>query len=63
MKMRFFEEAKKESHLSDYNGQSLGSVAVYADKVILLDKEILKQGTAEEVYTSPEFQQVFGTGK
>ena len=35
MKMRFFEEAKKESHLSDYSGQHLGAVAVYADKVIL----------------------------
>lgn len=35
MKMRFFEEAKKESHLSDYNGQSLGAVAVYGEKVIL----------------------------
>lgn len=35
MKMRFFKEAKKESFLSDYEGQSLGAVAVYADKVIL----------------------------
>ena len=35
MKMRFFEEAKKESHLSDYNGQALGAVAVYGEKVIL----------------------------
>ena len=35
MKMRFFKEAKKESLLSDYNGQHLGAVAVYGDKVIL----------------------------
>ena len=44
------------SHDLDY-------VKKYADKVILLDKEILKQGTAEEVYESPQFQQVFGIGK
>ncbi len=41
------------SHDLDY-------VAKYADKVILLDKEILKQGTAKEVYASPEFDSVFG---
>lgn len=35
MKMKFFKEAEKESHLSDYSGQHLGAVAVYADKVIL----------------------------
>ena len=35
MKMRFFKEAKKESLLSDYDGQHLGAVAVYGDKVIL----------------------------
>ena len=33
--MRFFKEAKKESLLSDYNGQHMGAVAVYGDKVIL----------------------------
>lgn len=35
MKKRFFEEAKKESHLSDYDGAHLGAVAVYKDKFIL----------------------------
>ena len=35
MKMRFFKEAKKESFLSDYEGQHLGAVAVYGDKIIL----------------------------
>jgi len=35
MKERFFEEAKKESHLSDYHGQHIGAVAVYKDKFIL----------------------------
>ena len=35
MKKRFFEEAKKESHLSDYDGAHIGAVAVYRDKFIL----------------------------
>lgn len=41
------------SHDLDY-------VAKYADTVILLDKEILKQGTVKEVYASEEFKGVFG---
>ena len=36
-------------------------VKKYADKVILLDKEIIKEGTAEVVYNSKEFKSVFGT--
>lgn len=42
------------SHDLDY-------VAKYADKVILLDQKILKQGTVKEVFQSEEFKQVFGT--
>lgn len=41
------------SHDLDY-------VARYADKVILLDGTIKRQGTAKEVYRSPEFAAVFG---
>lgn len=41
------------SHDLDY-------VAKYADKVILLDKTILKEGSAKEVFASEEFQEVFG---
>ncbi len=41
------------SHDLDY-------VAKYADKVILLDTTIVKQGTVKEVYESPEFDQIFG---
>lgn len=41
------------SHDLDY-------VAKYADRVVLLDKTVLKQGTAGEVYASSEFKQVFG---
>lgn len=35
MKKRFFDEAEKESHLSDYDGAHLGAVAVYKDKFII----------------------------
>lgn len=40
------------SHDLDY-------VAKYADKVILLDTTVLKQGSVHEVYHSPEFASVF----
>lgn len=33
----------------------------YADKVILLDKEVIKEGTPEEVFHSLEFTNRFGT--
>lgn len=35
-------------------------VRKYADKVILLDKEILKEGTPENVFNSFEFKKCFG---
>ena len=35
-------------------------VVKYADKVILMDKTILKEGSAKEVFASSEFQEVFG---
>ncbi len=31
-----------------------------ADRVILMDKTVLKEGTPNEVYKSPEFEEVFG---
>ena len=40
------------SHDLDY-------VAKYADRVILLDKTVLKQGSAKEVFGSKEFEEVF----
>lgn len=40
------------SHDLDY-------VRKYADHVALLDKTIIKQGNAKEVFESPEFEQVF----
>ncbi len=38
-------------------------VAKYADKVILLESTILKQGTPKEVFNSPEFERVFAQDK
>ncbi len=35
-------------------------VREYADHVVLLDKSVLAQGSAEEVFASPEFTSVFG---
>ena len=35
-------------------------VEKYADKVILLDKEIIKDGTPREVFKSTEFENIFG---
>lgn len=35
-------------------------VAKYADQVMLLDTKVLKQGTAVQVYESPQFREVFG---
>ena len=38
----------------------LDLVKKYADRVVLLDKEIVKEGTAEEVFKSDEFKERFG---
>lgn len=35
-------------------------VKKYADRVILLDKEVIKEGTPEEVFNSREFKERFG---
>ena len=44
------------SHDLDY-------VAKYANKVILLDKSIIKQGSVKEVFSSPEFEKTFYQGE
>ena len=38
-------------------------VREYADHVVLLEKNVLTQGTPGEVFASPEFASVFGTGE
>ncbi len=37
-------------------------VREYADHVVLLEKNVLTQGTPEQVFASPEFETVFGAG-
>ena len=38
-------------------------VREYADHVVLLDKTVLCQGDPRDVFSSPEFDAVFGTGE
>ena len=53
-------ELKKEFDLSIILvSHDLDLVEKYADKVILLDKQIIKQGTAKEVFASSEFKERF----
>ena len=40
----------------------LGIVKEYADNVILINKSVLKSGSAEEVFSSPEFKESFFHG-
>lgn len=44
------------SHDLDY-------VRRYADHVVLLDQTVRKQGSVREVFSSPEFEQVFAVGR
>lgn len=44
------------SHDLDY-------VKQYADKVVLLEGSVLRQGSVREVFQSPEFAEVFASGK
>ena len=44
------------SHDLDY-------VAKYADKVILLDQTVVKQGSVKEVFGSKEYEQIFAQGE
>lgn len=53
-------ELKKEYDLSIILvSHDLDLVEKYADKVVLLDKTIIKQGTAKEVFGSSEFKERF----
>lgn len=54
---------KEERHMAILLvSHDLNLVRQYADHVVLLDKSVLVQGTADQVYASPEFQQVFAVG-
>ena len=54
-------DLKKTHHMAILLvSHDLRLVREYADHVILLDKSVLAQGTASEVFASPEFTAVFG---
>lgn len=59
----FFEqidELKKKQDLAIILvSHDLNMVQKYADKVILLDKTIIKKGTPEEVFNSKEYKEIF----
>ena len=60
----FFELVNKLKKQYDMSiilvSHSLELVKQYADRVILLDKTILVQGTPKEVFESIEYKKVFG---
>ena len=54
-------DLKKTHHMAILLvSHDLRFVREYADHVILLDKSVLAQGSASEVFASPEFFSVFG---
>ena len=54
-------ELKKTHHMAILLvSHDLRFVREYADHVVLLDKSVLSQGSAAEVFGSPEFSSVFG---
>lgn len=60
---RILHELKSEYDMSIILvSHDLDLTARYADKVVLLDKTVLKEGTPAQVMESKEFQEVFGCG-
>ncbi len=58
--MDMLDEIRKEYDLSILmTTHDFTTLSKYADQVVLIDKEILCRGTAEEVLASPEFERVF----
>ena len=58
--MDMLDEIRKEYDLSILmTTHDFSTLSKYADQVVLIDKEILCRGTANEVLTSPEFDRVF----
>ena len=54
-------DLKKTHHMAILLvSHDLRFVREYADHVVLLDKSVLAQGPAAEVFASPEFAAVFG---
>lgn len=63
---KFYEviaDLKKNYHMAiALVSHDLGIVEKYADKVVLINKTVLKSGTAREVFGSPEFKRSFYFG-
>lgn len=63
---KFYEviaDLKKNYHIAiAMVSHDLGIVKEYADNVILINKSVLKSGSAEEVFSSPEFKESFFRG-
>ena len=61
---KFFEILNKLKEQNDISillvSHDLDLVKKYADKVILLDKEVKKQGKVDEVFNSEEYKNIFG---
>ena len=56
-------DLKKNYHIAiAMVSHDLGIVREYADNVVLLNKSVLKKGTADEVFSSPEFKESFFYG-
>lgn len=54
---------RQDFHISIFMvSHDLGIIREYADKVILLNRSVLKMGTADEVFSSPEFRTSFFYG-
>ena len=57
-------DLKKTHHMAILLvSHDLRLVREYADHVVLLDRNVLSQGSAEEVFRSSEFESVFGSGE
>ena len=58
--MDMLDEIRREYDLSILmTTHDFGTLSKYADQVVLIDREILCRGTANEVLSSPEFDRVF----
>ena len=58
--MDMLDEIRKEYDLSILmTTHDFSTLSKYADQVVLIDKEILCRGTADEVLASAEFDRVF----
>lgn len=58
--MEMLDEIRKNYDLSILmTTHDFGTLEKYADQVILIDRRIVRAGTAQEVLESPQFQQIF----